>query len=225
MTLRNKHLRATVVPWVWGPDSVRHWVRPPPLGSTEGLKEDLRCFIWGQPHANSVWSAFSGNWATLSLSFLLPCWNWGNPVVSHANLLSYRLGNWGPAGQLMNPDSSSTLLVVELLLKPFLPTPGLFSKTQEMKSALGLIALCVFNYYCFLLCCYLKRLAKATSPVTPKSKVPHFGLYNRISCTLCPQSLSELPVIWTINDLRCKWYMDCISSKDPEVRFMGEVKR
>lgn len=41
--------------------TLRHWVRPPPLVSTEGLKEDLRRFIWGQPHANTVWSVFSGN--------------------------------------------------------------------------------------------------------------------------------------------------------------------
>lgn len=94
----------------------------------------------------------------------------------------------------MRSESSSPLLAVELLLQPFLPIPDL-------------IALCVFNYCRFFLCCYLTNLA------TPKSKVPHFRLYKPYQLNpLCPWSSSELPAICTINDLRYIMTQECITS-------------
>lgn len=67
----------------------------------------------------------------------------------------------------------------------------------------------------------LSQEAKATNLVTPKSKVPHFGLYNHIGWTLCPQSSSELPAICTTNDLRSQYYTECTSSEDPRGKIHG----
>lgn len=113
----------------------------PPM-SSEGLKEDLRHFDLGAASCQHCMVTSFWKSSNTSSKFPLPFWNGESPVVCHPNFQVTHEETETRSGLLMHPEPSSFLLVVELPLQPFLPTPGLF-ESQETTSVGVRLALCL----------------------------------------------------------------------------------